>query len=297
MPQAQANTISLEYESFGDASAPTILLIMGLSSQLTAWPVPFCTGLADKGFHVVRYDNRDAGLSTRFDGVRVPAPLGAIAKQPEKYRDQIPYTLDDMARDAVGLLDALNVERAHVVGASMGGMIAQLVAADHPHRVRSLTSIMSTSGDPALPQTDEEVVAHMFRGHPRSARIEDVVDYHVRTLRLIGSPDYPVRDEVLRERVRQDLQRAYYPQGFVRQRAAILACGSRVDALKRIDTPTLVIHGAADRLVPVSGGEDTARHIAGARLEIIGGMGHDLPVRLIPRFVELIAAHAQAATA
>lgn len=294
MPQILANGMSLEYDQFGDKCAPAIVLVMGLGGQLIGWPEPFCQGLGEHGFRVIRFDNRDIGLSTKFDGVRIKIPLGQLDAASGPDRSQIPYTLDDMARDTAGLIEALHASPAHVVGISMGGMIAQLVAADHPARVRTLTSIMSTSGNPDLPAADPQVARQVFAGLPRDASREAMIDYHVQTAQMIGSPGYPVREQVLRERVRLAIERSYYPQGFVRQHAAIRAGGSRVEALERITAPTLVIHGSADRLVPPAGGIDTAAHIKNAKLEMIEGMGHDLPPRLLPRLVELIAAHAAA---
>lgn len=283
--------MQIEYQEFGASDAPALLLIMGLGSQLIGWPGPFCRSLAELGLRVVRFDNRDAGLSTKFDGVRVPASLSTLLEAPQELAAQVPYTLDDMALDAVGLLDALQIDRAHIVGASMGGMIAQLVAANHPDRVLTLTSIMSTSGNPRLPPMRPDVADHMFRSSPRDSSLGAVIEHYVQTWKLIGSPQYPLSDQELSSRVRAEVTRSFYPQGFIRQYAAIAASGSRVEALQRITAPTLVIHGSVDPLVPVEGGRDTAAHVAGAQLEIFEGMGHDFPAALLPQFVELIARH------
>jgi pimeloyl-ACP methyl ester carboxylesterase len=291
MPFVKANGIDIAYEEFGEARAPAILLIMGLGTQLIAWPEPFCKGLADRGFRVIRYDNRDVGLSTKIEG-GPPPDLGAVfgnlmAGKPVA----TPYKLADMAQDAVGLLDGLGIAKAHVVGASMGGMIGQLVAADFPQRTRSLVSIMSTTGDPSVPQGKPEAMAVLMGPRPDPKDREAVIMHMMNTLRVIGSPGYPFEEAELRTRVELAIDRSYYAAGLARQLVAILASGSRVEALKRITVPTLVIHGADDPLVPVEGGRHTAAQIAGARLEIIPGMGHDLPTQLLPQLVELIATH------
>jgi len=294
MPSVTANGMLLEYDEFGAPDAAAMLLIMGLGSQLIAWPRVFCRRLAEHGLRVIRFDNRDAGLSTKLDGVRVSVPLASLLNPPTDLASQVPYTLDDMAHDAVGLLDALQIDRAHIVGASMGGMIAQLVAANHAQRTITLTSIMSTSGNPKLPGPRAEVAQHMFLSRPRDSSLESAIDHYVQTWRLIGSPAYPLKDAELYERVRVELARSLYPQGFIRQYAAIAASGSRVDALRRITAPTLVIHGSDDPLVPVEGGRDTAANVNGSKLEIIDGMGHDFPGQLLPTLIESIARHAVA---
>ena len=293
MPEkyARANGINLAYEEFGEVDHPAILLIMGLGTQMIAWPEDFCRGLAERGYRVIRFDNRDSGMSQKMNRAPVPNLLKMAAFSRLKLPLNVPYKLHDMADDALGLLDALEIENAHFVGVSMGGMIAQLVAGHFPSRVSSLTSIMSTSGHRDLPGADPQVSLQMIR-RPRTINAEAQIDYSMRTYRLIGSPAYPPSDEELRTKLRTSFKRCYYPAGYKRQMAAIAASGDRVDLLKKIKTPTLVIHGKADRLVPVEGGIDTARHIKGARLELIDGMGHDLPKALLPRFVDLICAHA-----
>ncbi|MEZ5573213.1 MAG: alpha/beta hydrolase [Halioglobus sp.] len=286
----KANGIELVYEEFGDPEQPVILLIMGLGTQMIAWPEAFCHGLARRGYRVIRFDNRDIGLSQKVDGARVPHLLKMATFARFNLPFQVPYTLHDMARDAVGLLDALDIQRAHIVGASMGGMIAQLMAADFPLRVLSLTSIMSTSGRKSLPGARPGIAMHMLR-RPAGSGVSALLDFSMRTWRLIGSPAYQPSDEALRKKLAQSYQRSHYPAGHTRHMAAIMASGDRVDALQRIRTPTLVIHGKADPLVPVQGGIDTARLVRGAQLKVIDGMGHDLPEPLLPELVELIGSH------
>lgn len=286
----QANGIELAYEEFGDSGQPVVLLIMGLGTQMIAWPEPFCQALAEHGLRVIRFDNRDVGLSTKMDSAPVPNVLKLALFSRLNLNIQVPYTLHTMTEDAVALMDVLDIEAAHVVGASMGGMIAQLMAAHYPYRVRSLTSIMSTTGRRSLPQADSRVVRHMAR-RPRKASPEALLEYSMRTWRLIGSPDYQPTDEELREKILAGYQRSYYPAGYTRHMAAIMAGGDRVEDLARVMAPTLVIHGKQDPLVPVEGGIDTANLIDGAKLELIEGMGHDLPKELLPTFVELISSH------
>ena len=292
MPQVSANNIIIEYESFGASSDPTILLVMGLGMQMIAWPEQFCVELASRGFHVIRYDNRDTGFSTKFDGQKAPSVLSLLIRSALRMPIRAPYTLRDMANDAVGLLDAIDVLSAHVVGASMGGMIAQNIAASHPQRVRTLTSIMSTSGHRSLPGADPLVSRHLFRSRPTSSDRDAVIAHNMRTIELIGSPDYPVDEETRREMVSISFDRCFYPEGFTRHVAAIVQDGDRRQRLGTISTPTLVIHGREDPLVPLAGGIDTAKHVPGAELEIIDGMGHNFPVELWPQIIDLIANHA-----
>ena len=295
MPKVSANGLELEYETFGSASDPTILLIMGLGMQLIAWPQPFCEELAEKGFHVIRYDNRDTGFSTKFEGVKAPGLPSLLVRSLLRLPIRVPYTLYDMAEDATGLLDALDISSAHIVGASMGGMIAQNLAASFPERVLSLTSIMSTSGHRSLPGADPLVSRHLFRSRPTTADREAVIAHNMRTLELIGSPGYPLDEETRREMTSISFDRCYYPAGFTRHVAAIVQDGDRRRRLGMIPAPTLVIHGREDRLVPLAGGIDTAKHIPGARLEIIDDMGHNLPAGLWPELVEMITGHASSA--
>ncbi|MFT5033672.1 MAG: pimeloyl-ACP methyl ester carboxylesterase [Bacteroidia bacterium] len=287
----RAGNIQLAVQEFGEAEHPAIVLIMGLGTQMISWPEPFCQGLADLGYRVIRFDNRDIGLSYKVEGVRAPSALKMMLSSKIGMQLKVPYHLRDMAGDTVALLDALGIEAAHIVGASMGGMIAQLMAAHYPERVRTLTSIMSTSGDRKLPLPKTKV---LLRLAAKSASDEaSFLESAVRTWRIIGSPAYQPEEATLREKLLQSYRRSYYPAGAARQMAAIAACGSRVEALKLIRAPTLVIHGKDDPLVPVSGGIDTAKHIRNARLELIDGMGHDLPAPLIPHFIKLISSHIQ----
>ncbi len=293
MPKIQANGIELEYETFGDASAEPLLLIMGLGGQLTLWHEDLCGALAERGYFVIRYDNRDVGLSTRFDEAGVPNMIELVMAQAQGKTPESPYSVDDMADDAAGLLDGLGIDSAHVCGASMGGMIAQTLAMRHPARVRSLVSIMSTTGDPGLPQAKPEVMAKLAAAPPpdRAAAIEQSVD----TWRTIGSPGFEFDEEFIRERSTRDYDRSYTPDGTARQAAAIIAHGSRREGLTRLDLPTLVIHGADDPLVPVEGGKDTADAIPGAELLIFDGMGHDMPIALHGQLADAIAGTAKRA--
>jgi pimeloyl-ACP methyl ester carboxylesterase len=290
----EANGIRLAYDEFGDPSHPAMVLIMGLGTQMIAWPEAFCQGLAARGYRVIRFDNRDIGLSQKMQGQRAPGVLKLLSYSKLNLPLRVPYTLQDMAQDAVGLLDALEIEHAHIVGASMGGMIAQLVAGHHPQRVLSLTSVMSTSGHRSLPGPDIKVAKQMLL-RPRTGSQQELIDYTLRTMRLIGSPAYQPTEEELLAKLQASYQRSYYPAGYIRQMAAIQASGDRVAVLKKIVAPTLVVHGRKDLLVPLAGGIDTARHIRGARLEVINGMGHDLPAPLLPHFVQLIGNHADEA--
>jgi len=287
MPRARANGIEIEYETFGDPADPALLLVMGLGAQMILWPEEFCSDLAARGLHVVRYDNRDVGRSTWLDQAGMPDVAGALAAAMQGRPIASPYLLRDMAADAVGLLDALEVDAVHVVGASMGGMIAQTLAIEHPARVRTLTSIMSTTGHPGLPPARPEAMAVLVTPAPteRAAAIE----HGVRVWRTIGSPGFPFDEAEVRERAALAFDRGVNPPGVARQLVAILASGSRREALRGVQVPSLVIHGAADPLVPVEAGRDTAQAVPGAELLEFEGMGHDLPRPLWPRFVEAIA--------
>jgi pimeloyl-ACP methyl ester carboxylesterase len=295
VPQITANGISIEYETHGDPANPPLLLVMGLGMQLTAWPPELIEALVDRGFYVIRHDNRDVGLSEKFGHAGVPdfrriALMKMIGLSP-----RVPYSLADMAGDAAGLLGALKIEQAHVVGASLGGMIAQSMAINYPERVRSLTSVMSTTGNRRLPQARPEAAAAMFDRPAADASLEQNIARGIRVARAIGSPAYPAPEQRLRARYTQAFERSFYPEGVVRQFLAIIADGDRRERLRRVKAPTLVIHGKDDPLVPVEGGRDTAAHIPGARLHEIPGMGHDLPLELVDTMADLIARHAKAA--
>jgi pimeloyl-ACP methyl ester carboxylesterase len=294
--QATANGIDITYEDKGPKDAPPILLVMGLGGQLTLWPDEFVDALVAHGFRVIRYDNRDVGLSTRFDAAGVPNLKWMFVKAALRLPVRSAYTLADMAADGMALLDHLGIDRAHIVGASMGGMIVQHMAARYPERVLSLTSIMSTTGNPRLPRAQKEAM-RVLAGRPMSGDAEAMIAYSVNAARVIGSPGYPAEEDRLQRRVRGDYERGWYPQGVARQMAAIVADGDRRAMLKAVTAPTLVIHGEADPLVPIEGGRDTAAHIAGARLLTIPGMGHDLPLALVDTLTGAIAEHARGVAA
>jgi pimeloyl-ACP methyl ester carboxylesterase len=288
--QVQANGINIEVETIGSEQGEPLLLIMGLGGQMTRWPDALCAGFVRHGFRVIRFDNRDVGLSKSFDEAGMPDIAAVLKARAEGRTPDLAYTLDDMASDAVGVLDALGVAKAHVVGASMGGMIAQLVAADHPERTISLTSIMSTTGNPALPPATPEAMAVLSTPAPHPSDEEAYAAHGIKNARIIGSPGYPFEEAQMRERLLSDAKRAYNPVGVMRQYAAVIANGDRRPKLAKITAPTVVLHGADDPLVPVSGGRDTADNIAGSELRIIPGMGHDLPVQLYEKIVEAVCA-------
>jgi len=283
--KAQANGIEIEYETFGEPTDPAVLLIMGLGAQLTRWPLPFVEDLVARGYFAIRYDNRDIGLSTKFDDAPVPELPALIGAMMTGRKPDVPYSLNDMAADAVGLLDALDIRRAHVMGASMGGMIAQLVAAEYPDRVLSLTSIMSSTGNPGLPPSKPEAMA-VLTSRPTGNDRETMIAHGLRAEKIIGSPGYPVSEDVMRARVERDFDRMHYPAGPGRQLAAVVANGDRRAAIATITAPTMVIHGADDPLVPVEAGRDTAATIAGAQITEVPGMGHNLPEALIPTILD-----------
>ena len=294
MPQITHDGITLEYETHGSPSDPALLLIMGLGAQLTLWPIELVEALVARGYFVIRHDNRDIGLSTKFTEAGVPDMQAVVTALMGGRKPDIPYTLSDMAGDAVAVLDAAGVAKAHVVGASMGGMIAQLVAVEHPDRVLSLTSIMSTTGNPTLPPARPEVMAALLAPVDPNADLDAAVERGASLWRTIGSPGYPADPERLRANVTRDYQRSFHPTGPARQMAAIVADGDRRARLSGIKAPTLVIHGADDPLVPVEGGRDTAASIPGAKIVEIPGMGHDLPVELVDTIADAIAEHAKA---
>jgi len=291
---ARVNGIELAYEAFGDPADETILLIMGLGVQMLGWDEQLCRTLAGRGYHVVRFDNRDVGRSTKVEGGPRPDVMAAFAGD----MSSASYTLEDMADDCVGLLDELGVEAAHLVGASQGGMIAQTVAIRHPERTLSLVSIMSTTGDRSVGQPHPEAIPALLTRPPDDK--QGFVDFVVGAWKVIGSPAFAADEDALRARASASYDRGIFPDGTARQLLAIGASGDRTEALRQLDVPTTVIHGTDDILVDVSGGKATAAAIPGARLELIDGMGHDMPAQLWPQFVELItetAGRAQARTA
>ena len=276
MPQAQANGITIEYESFGRDSDPAVLLIMGFSAQMVVWPDALCEGLAAKGFRVIRFDNRDVGLSAHLSHLGTPNVSALMAAMASGQPASAPYSLDDMAADAAGLLDALGIERAHIVGASMGGMIAQLVAVNHPEKTKSLVSIMSTTGRRGLRAATPEAMAAITTP-PASDSREDRIAAGMKAWRTIGSPGYPAGDEELRALGTRVADRGPYdPSGIARQMAAIFSAQPRNEKLAKLSCPALVLHGEADPLIPFDSAEDTAASIPGAELVIMPGVGHDV---------------------
>ena len=288
MPRAEANGIELEYDTFGAPQDRPLLLIMGLGTQMTAWEPGFCAMLAERGHYVIRFDNRDIGLSTQFDQMPEPDLLAILSGDPRT----APYFLADMADDAAGLLDALGIERAHIVGASMGGMIAQELAIRHSERVLSLCSIMSTTGNHSVGQPSPEAMAVLLA--PRATDRAEAIERTVIVQRVIGSktPEYEVTDQVRYDRAVAAYDRAYRPDGGNRQLAAIAASPDRTEALGALKLPVVVIHGDQDPLVDISGGRATAAAIPGAELIVIPGMAHDLPEPLWPACVDAIVANA-----
>jgi pimeloyl-ACP methyl ester carboxylesterase len=288
MPQARANDIDIEYESFGRDGDPTILLIAGFAAQLTLWPEDLCRGLAARGFRVIHFDNRDIGKSTHFSDRPAPDSGQLFAKVLSGQPAEAPYSLDDMAGDAAGLLDALGIVQAHIVGASMGGMIAQLFAAHYPEKTTSLVSIMSTTGRRDLPQAAPEVMA-VLATPPKSTGRSDRIEAAIHGWRVIGSPGYPQSDAEIRATAEREVDRTPYDAaGLARQLAAIITAQPRNEILKSVRAPTLVIHGADDPLVPASGGEDTARSVIGSEWISIPGGGHDFPAALTPIYLQHI---------
>lgn len=278
--KARANNIDIEVEDTGadgsQAGRPVVVLIMGLGMQLVAWPMPLVQALVDAGFRVVRHDNRDIGLSQHMDHLGVPNMLWESLKFRIGLSPRAPYTISDMAGDTLGVLDALDIGKAHIVGVSMGGMIAQRVAIAAPDRVLSLTSIMSSSGARGLPEAKPRVLRALL-SRPANRSREAIINHYVKLLTIIGSPGFPIDEGLLRERIAQGIDRSFHPEGTLRQMVAVAAdIPARANQLARITAPTLVMHGKADPLVPYACGEDTARRIPGAKMVGIEGMGHDL---------------------
>ena len=283
---APANGLELCYQEMGDPDGQPLLLIMGLATQMIAWDEGFCGLLADRGFRVIRFDNRDIGRSTRIDSAGVPPRVDMMLGR----RGSAAYLLPDMAADTVGLIDHLEIDSAHVVGASMGGMIAQTLAIEYPERVRSLVSIMSNTGSRWTGLPSRKAMAVLLAKPPRSR--EEAVERTVRTFGVIGSPGYPFDEERVRRIAGRSYDRGHGAAGVVRQLHAVTASGDRTQALRNVRTPATVIHGNRDVLVRPAGGRATARAIPDARLKTIDGMGHDLPQQLWPVFVEEIATNA-----
>jgi pimeloyl-ACP methyl ester carboxylesterase len=284
MPTQAANGIHIEYDTFGDPASPPVLLIMGLGAQMTLWDPAFCQAIAERGYFVIRFDNRDIGLSTWFDeaGAHELSDVisGAVGA---------PYSLADMAADAAGLLDALGIDSAHIVGASMGGMIAQTFAIDFPSKTRTLTSIMSTTGNTAVGQPSPEALGALLGPAPTSR--DEAIEGAVLLNKVIGSPGYPFDESRLRERAASDYDRSFHPSGVIRQVAAVVTQPDRTAELRSVRVPTLVIHGAEDPLVHPSGGQATVDAVPNAKLKIVAGMGHSLPPELHDEIADSLAEH------
>ncbi|RIV83902.1 alpha/beta fold hydrolase [Aurantiacibacter zhengii] len=293
MPEITANGITIHYDEHGPADAEPMLLIMGLGAQMILWPMELVEALAGHGFRVIRHDNRDIGLSHKFDGAKAPGAVRHTLMRKIGLRPSVPYTLADMAEDSAGVLDALGIESAHVVGGSMGGMIAQHLAAKHPEKVRSLTSIFSTTGNPKLPSSKRGAIKALTQ-RPASVEEEELVKHGKNVARVIGSPGFPAPDDRLDARTRALVQRSVYLQGPVRQMAAIIDDGERTRMLRQIKAPTLVLHGDDDPLIPVAHGHATAAAIPGAKIRTIPGWGHDIPLELVDELADEIARHARA---
>ena len=286
---AQANGIELCYDTFGDPNAAPLLLIMGLGAQMIAWDEEFCASLASHGYWVIRFDNRDIGLSTKFPQAGVPNVLALLTGQGDP--TAVPYRLSDMAEDAVGLMDALGVATAHVVGASMGGAIAQEMAIRHSGRLRTMTSIMSSTGEPGLPPPTAQAMELLLAPTPTDR--EAYMARYAEIWRVLRGPGFPLDEARDAERAGRIFERGLNPAGAARQLAAIIVSGSRRDALRAVEVPALIIHGDADPLVPLGGGIATAHAIPGAKLVVIPGMGHALPISMWPRIIEAIVTHAK----
>lgn len=285
MPNVRANGITIEYEEFGRPDSTPLLLIMGLGAQMVMWHESLCGQFADRGFRVIRFDNRDVGLSTKFHEA-CPNPAQLIAEVFQGRSVEPPYSLDDMAQDAAGLLQALGIPAAHVVGASMGGMIAQVLAIQHPQRVLTLTSIMSSTGNPTLPQPEPDVLRLLMQTPP--AERQGAIEHGMRMWRALHGPGFAFDEVRIREVVELAYDRDPDPEGTARQLLAILTTASRKDALASLAIPSLVIHGDADPLVPIAAGYDTAEAIPGARMLVIDGMGHELPEGAWPQVVDAV---------
>ena len=294
MARIKANGIEIEYETAGNKGDPALLLVMGLGAQMTIWPDALFQGLAKQGFFVIRFDNRDIGLSTKFAAAGVPNIMEAVQKVMKGEKVEAPYYLNDMAADAIGLLDGLGIDKAHMVGASMGGIIVQIVAAQYAQRTRSMVSIYSTSGRPGLPIGKPEALA-MLSAQPEGPAREQLVQYGMKLRKTIGSPGYPTPDAELRAFVERNVDRSWYPEGAARQYLSVVATGDRVELLKTIKAPTLVLHGEDDPLLPVECGRDVARLVPGARIETFPGWSHDFPAGMIPTVIDRVTGFCKAA--
>ncbi len=294
MAQVKAGDITLEIDRVGDPQEPAIILIAGLGFQLIDWPREFCETLADQGYQVIRFDNRDVGMSQKLEHLGVPDIPAVMAGKAAGNPPRVPYQLPDMAGDVIALMDALSLDRAHIVGMSMGGMIAQLLAAQYPARCFSLTSIMSTSGEASVSAPKSEAMG-VISSAPASQEMSDIVEFGLKVNDVIGSPGYRWDKDALQKHIEACFNRGYCPTGYMRQMSAVFSAQPRRELLTTIDLPTLVIHGLDDPLVPASGGQDVADHIPDAKLELVAGMGHDLSPSLCTYLATLVLPHFKAA--
>ena len=295
MSNVQANGIQIEYDTIGDPACPPLLLIMGLGGQLIHWDEDFCRQLAARDLFVIRFDNRDTGLSTRFEAAGLPDMAALLDARLQVQSIQAPYGLDDMAEDAAKLLETLDIEKAHICGSSMGGMIAQLLALRHPQRLLSLTSIYSTTGNPDLPQSQPAAMEALLT--PQPVERQAYIDFNVTTMKAIAGTGFPFDEQFIRRVSARAYDRAFYPSGVGRQMMAVIAQQDRTAALGSVTVPTLVVHGTADPLVPAAHGQATADAIPGAQLLLVEGMGHDLPhiKGPWPQVIDAVAEHTKAA--
>ena len=292
MAKILSNGLKLEVEEFGKPSNPSVLLIMGLAAQLTRWPEAFIGSIVDKGFHVIAFDNRDIGLSEKLISDRASSPLAVALLNTVGLASLLaPYKLTDMAKDAAGVLDALDIERAHIIGASMGGMIGQILCAEHPERIKSFTALMSSTNNPALPKAHPKLTLEVFTARRRARSREELIDITLRIWTLIGTKNSG-RDPVeFRQLVADSIDRNSSPSGIRRQMAAIITTRDLRAWTRKVMAPSLIIHGSDDPLVPVENGLDIATEISGARMEIIEGMGHDIPPGFITTIVDHVLEH------
>jgi len=291
MPEVTANGVKIVYQSHGPSEAPVALLIMGLGGQLTMWPDKLVEDLVAAGYRVITFDNRDIGLSHHHTGEKPPKILRQILLRRIGIRSKTPYDLRDMAKDTIGLMDALKLDHVHLVGISMGGMIGQHVAAMVPDRVTSLTAIMTTTGNPKLPRPSATVMQAMIRRGPQPTTRDEIIDQSVATFGVIGTPGEDQNTNGMRDRITRSFDRSFNPAGVLRQMSAIVASGDFRKFTRSIKAPTLVIHGDQDPLVPIEGGRDIAKLVRGARFEIMEGMGHDVPPRFLSKVTQLMLDH------
>ncbi|MEL6857224.1 MAG: alpha/beta hydrolase [Pseudomonadota bacterium] len=291
MPHIAANGIKIAYETHGADDAPTVLMVMGLGGQLTMWPDELIEDFVAGGYRVITFDNRDIGLSHQHTGEKSPKILRQILLRRIGIRVKTPYDLADMARDTIGLMDALKLKTVHLVGISMGGMISQHVAAMAPQRVLSLSAIMTTTGNPKLPRPSGKVMSAMVRRGPPPTTRDEIIDLSVKTFGVIGTPGEDHNTNGMRDRITRSYDRNYNPAGVARQMSAIVAAGDFRKHTRSVKAPTLVLHGSADPLVPIEGGRDIAKLVRGARMEVLDGMGHDVPPRFLPKMTQLMLDH------